>query len=80
MKAAIARPLYDDEWGDMSVVTDACPLCGQKARLSVNTSGYMNWKLCGRPIQDSLPMLTAGQREQLISGYHPACWDTAFSA
>jgi hypothetical protein len=27
-------------------------------------------------VQDEFPKLTAGQREQLVTGTHPACWET----
>lgn len=31
-----------------------------------------------RPIQDALPNRTDDERELLISGTHPACWDALF--
>ena len=55
-----------------------CPFCGEIFHITVPTEGYVLWKYEGVLIQEALPMLTANEREQLISGICPKCWDGLF--
>lgn len=55
-----------------------CPACGLTDTLEVPMDGYAAWH-GGELIQDAFPELSAAQREQLITGYHEACWDALFN-
>jgi hypothetical protein len=43
----------------------------------VPEEGFHNWQ-GGELIQNALPELTADERELLISGTCPSCWDRMF--
>lgn len=49
-------------------------MCGKTTEIEVEEKGYKLWKQ-GARIQDALGTLTADQREMLISGICPVCWD-----
>lgn len=51
-----------------------CMLCREQATLLVPGDGLAEW-LAGRLIQEALPTLSIDEREMLISGTHPDCWD-----
>lgn len=57
-----------------------CPFCGQRDERSVltlNNRDFDRWT-SGVHVQDAFPYLTADQREMLITGIHPECWDATF--
>lgn len=60
----------------VKVVTPRCIVCGKTSELEVPavTKTAMD---AGMFIQDAWPGSTADQREMLISGTHPACWEVA---
>jgi hypothetical protein len=60
-----------------AVVAAPCRLCQQVTDLTVNVEGFVDWQ-AGKLIQDALPELDADQRELLISGTCPTCWDEMF--
>ena len=62
---------------DLKVVDTECPHCHKQAALTVDVEGYNRWKR-GELIQVALPALTADQREALITGVCPTCWDKMF--
>lgn len=51
-----------------------CPCCGKVQRIVVDFASYYLWKT-GLHIQKAFPELDANQREILISGICPECWD-----
>jgi len=59
-------------------VTTTCPMCGDTAVLNVSAAGYAAWQN-GTIIQTALPELDVDDRERLISGICPICWDKMFS-
>ena len=59
------------------LITKPCPYCGTVSKVTVPESGLRMWK-SGTRIQDALPMLTADEREILMSGVCPACRDDVF--
>lgn len=59
------------------IVAVPCPFCHDVAELEVPTEGFMAWQ-SGELIQNALPELSADDREQLISGTCPKCWDELF--
>lgn len=54
-----------------------CPFCGAEHEVNVPFEGYLAWGN-GELIQDALPMLTATEREQLISNLCPTCQKEIF--
>ena len=56
-----------------------CPWCLKEATLEVPFEGYQAWQR-GDLVQNALPDLSADEREMLISGVCPACWDEQFGS
>ena len=59
------------------VKTKTCTVCGQYEMWSLDRDSVMRWHE-GENIQRVFPDMSAGDREILISGTHPACWDKLF--
>lgn len=55
-------------------VLGACPLCGKEWSIPVPASEYAAWK-GGMLIQEAMPSVPADQRELLITGICPECWN-----
>lgn len=51
-----------------------CPICMEQAHVVVPLLGYLRWHE-GELIQNALPSLNADDRERLITGICPSCWD-----
>lgn len=58
-------------------LTTSCPFCGEVHSVWVNEVDYAAWQ-DGELAQNAFPYLTAEQREVLISGICPTCWDGMF--
>lgn len=58
----------------LAYTTKPCPVCGLTSDVEVDPNGFQEWK-AGALIQKALPGLTPDERELLISGTHPACWE-----
>lgn len=54
-----------------------CPFCGKTNVLSLPLEGFLEWR-AGALVQDAFPDLSADEREQLISGMCPNCWEKMF--
>lgn len=57
--------------------TKPCIVCGLQTQIEFTDKewlGYQQWK-SGTHIQHAFPRWTPEQRELLITGTHPACWD-----
>jgi len=68
----------------MIVQTPQCINCGQIGYVEdVKEKDYKVWieidKSIRPKIQDLFPYLNADQREQLMTGTHPACWNQMFN-
>lgn len=61
---------------EVCVVTQ-CPFCGRGNEVEVNEADYWDWD-DGMMAQDAFPYLSAAEREMLISGICPKCWDKMF--
>ena len=61
---------------EVCVIT-RCPFCGRGHEVEVNESDYWDWD-DGVHVQDAFPYLSAGEREMLVSGICPDCWDKMF--
>lgn len=55
-----------------------CRWCNKEKELEVPAEGYMKWEVGNVHIQDALPQLSPSDRELLISGTCPECWDRMF--
>ena len=58
-------------------IVTSCPFCGHANEVEVNDADYWDWQ-DGTLVQDAFPYLNAGEREMLISGICPTCWDSMF--
>lgn len=58
-------------------VVTTCPFCEEDHIVTVPLDGYSNW-LSGEKIQNAMPDVPAEDREMLISGICPSCWQKAF--
>ena len=54
-----------------------CPFCGQMYGIAVNEDDFWDWQN-GASVQDAFPYLFADDREMLISGICPTCWERTF--
>ena len=62
----------------IEVETKMCPFCGNRRVFRLNAAAYNRWR-GGELIQNAFPDLTPDEREQLISGTCPGCWDRYMS-
>lgn len=58
------------------VIVRTCPFCQKGSRVKVPGSGLWKWEH-GEFVQNAFPDLDADQREQVMTGTHPDCWDAA---
>ena len=61
---------------EVCVIT-CCPFCGRGNEVEVNEMDYFDWD-DGMLAQDAFPYLSASEREMLISGICPTCWEKMF--
>lgn len=54
-----------------------CPLCNHTNSIMVYADDYYAWQN-GTLIQDAFPYLSPDDREMLISGICPFCWEKMF--
>lgn len=64
---------YMEELGVVEYET-SCPLCGTRKTFTLPEKEYRRWR-DGALIQNVFPQLTIDEREQLISGICPKCWE-----
>ncbi len=55
-----------------------CMLCGGPSSVTVLKADYEKY-LNGAKVQHAFPEMPADQREIIISGSHPKCFDEAFA-
>lgn len=63
----------------MLIQTRQCHFCNQGGSLEVPQEGVEAYQ-GGAFVQDAFPSLSASEREQIMTGTHPKCWDDAFGA
>jgi len=67
----------------LAVTTKECIHCRKTGTLTVDKDKYIEFTQTPshlrRLIQDIFPQHSRGQREQLLTGVHPKCFDDMFS-
>ena len=58
---------------EVCIVT-RCPFCGCANFVEVNEADYLDWQ-DGELVQRAFPYLSADEREMLVSGICPDCWE-----
>lgn len=58
----------------ITVTTPTCMFCGRSEVIEVDATRYARW-MAGAFVQDVWPEWSPGEREMLITGTHPKCWD-----
>lgn len=59
--------------------TTVCPFCGMPHDVEVDFLDFCAWQN-GKLAQDAFPYLSADEREMLISGICPDCWERTFGS
>jgi hypothetical protein len=57
-----------------TTIVTRCPICGHANFIETNEADYWDWQ-DGTLVQDAFPYLSADEREMLISGICPTCWE-----
>jgi hypothetical protein len=57
-----------------------CIVCNEGGSVIVPAKAWLQFQLKDGFIQDTLPMLSVEEREQLISGIHGPCFDSLFQS
>jgi hypothetical protein len=63
---------------EVEVHTQPCMGCNKREKLTIPKAGYDAWIVEGEYIQVALPDLTPEERELILTGIHPKCWDDMF--
>lgn len=63
----------------VTVTCKPCFACGEQATVEVAEDGYRRWQ-AGAFVQVAFPEMPKEQRELLVSGIHPACWERLFGS
>lgn len=58
----------------VAVTTPACPYCGKASVLNVSIDGFAAMG-AGALVQEAFPELSKDEREMLLTGLHPDCFD-----
>jgi hypothetical protein len=61
----------------ITIITQPCMVCSRTSSITAPAEAVEQWR-AGALIQNALPMLTADEREMLITGTHPLCFDELF--
>ena len=61
----------------IAVKTKVCRVCGKYEILSLDRKAVESWQ-AGEYIQNAFPEMSMEDREVLITGTHPACWNKLF--
>lgn len=65
---------------DSNTVTfsKSCFHCGNETFFEITYKQYEDWVLNNKYVQDVFPEMNKEDREVLISGTHPKCWEEMF--
>ena len=70
----ILTPLHSTQ----AQVYITCPVCGKQYVIHAHHGSLMRWLEGKAHIQDALPLLSADEREALLSGTCVDCWERMF--
>ena len=62
----------------LTTIYTTCPCCRKESAVTVQTRDFNAWRK-GALAQNAFPYLSANDRERLISGICPTCWDKMFA-
>jgi hypothetical protein len=57
-----------------SFLSPPCVMCGKRTEISVPTVGWEKYK-AGELIQRAFPDMSPQDREMIMTGTHPECWN-----
>lgn len=60
------------------IIEKVCVICGSTHVIKVPQSGYERWTSGKKHIQDAMPSVSADNREMLMSGICPVCFNKLF--
>lgn len=75
----MAERTFTDNGDTVTVNTTSCMNCGKREKLTIPKDGYLAWIVNGEYIQVALSDLTEEERELILTGIHPECWDLMFA-
>lgn len=58
-------------------LTQACPVCGSPSNFQLDYDDLRKWR-GGALIQNVWPDMSLDDRETMVSGTHPDCWNELF--
>jgi hypothetical protein len=62
---------------ELTTIRKVCPHCLQDAVVVVTTNDFNRW-VNGELAQRAFPEMKPEDREMLISGVHPKCWEELY--
>jgi hypothetical protein len=63
----------------VEVVTNPCVVCKESSLVPVVEADYLRWQVEGMLVQQAFPEMPVDQRELLVTGTHPKCWDAMWA-
>jgi hypothetical protein len=64
---------------DTCTHSNTCYHCGESNEIILDFTAFMRWYNGDGLIQDIWPNLTGDERELILSGIHPECWNRMFA-
>lgn len=74
IRGAIEKAEFTENGQGVEIVTKPCVVCGTQHRFILNRQDYEAWQT-DTHIQRAFPDMSNDEREILISGTCPECWD-----
>lgn len=63
----------------IQIITNPCPMCGKTHKLKVHADDYKRFIRREGLAQECFPYIKPEDREMLISGICPECWNKMFN-
>lgn len=63
---------------DTMILTDNCKFCNCRRDVEVPIAGFLDWAMDDELIQKAMPNVSESDREFLVSGICPTCWEKMF--
>lgn len=71
----MAERTFTDNGDTVDVNTATCFICGKRDKVTIPKEGYLLWIVEGEYLQVALKDLSSEDRELVLTGIHPDCWD-----